>query len=225
MERCGRLQVWLGGNRSRRRRIAGPRARERGGRMHRPSEDEENRHDRHEKDIDTRRPGAGGGRVRGGDRHDRRRAGRRERLGRPLAAQPHGRGDPELGAPARRPRVGLDRGHRHRSRRPRVGLRPVRGPGPRGGLRGEPRPRPDLQVPQGHRRDHGQLRGRPLRAAARHPRRRRRQRLGHRLAGQRGGHQGPPGHQVHARGRGADAPRRRRPARQRAPASSTSRAT
>ena len=131
------------------------------------------------------------------------------RSGRPggqQSAQSQPDRDQGVGAPARRQDLGIDRGHRHRPRRARVGLRPMWRQRPCRRLRHVGcRSRP--QVRSFVRGGPGELSARGhVRTATRVPCGQRGQRLGDRFPGQRSGNQGAPGHQVQSRGRGADAP-------------------
>ena len=124
----------------------------------------------------------------------------------------------ELGRAACGQEVGHIGRPRHRSEgRPRLGLRALRrGHGRRRSRRLRQHPgRSRLQVRPEVRQGAGEHRQGRHGDAARHPRGQGRQRVGGRLRGQQGGHQGPPGAQVQPEGREADEPRHGRQAGQR----------
>ena len=142
-----------------------------------------------------------------GEPHHRRRT-----------AEPGPERHQELGRAACGQEVGHIGRPRHRSEgRPRLGLRALRrGHGRRRPCRLRQQPgRSRLQVRPQVRQGAGEHRQGRHGDAARHPRGPGRQRVGGRLRGQQGGHQGPPGAQVQPEGREADEPGHRRQARQR----------
>ena len=133
-------------------------------------------------------------------RYRRRRAPRRWQFHhRRRAAEPGAERHPQLGRAARRPEVGHERRHRHRSEgRQRLGLRTLRrGHGRRRSRRLRQQPgRSGVQVRSPHGQGARQHRQGRDGDAARHPRGSRRQRVGRRLRREQGRHQGPPGPQV-----------------------------
>ena len=100
---------------------------------------------------------------------------RRRRSGEQAAAESQSESHQELRRAAGRPDVGQHGGRRHRAGRSALGLRPVRRELCAGSNVGS-----DPEVRSQHRQAARELRPRPVHLPARHPRRSRRQRLGHR---------------------------------------------